>query len=512
MSIGGFVRDSRIEPDAGVAWPALEEREERGLDPEDWDALASLGHRMVEDVVRYHRGVRDRPAWQAPQEADVAAMNGALPEHGIGEAAAYAAFAEHIMPYPYGNIHPRHWGWVNGTGTTLGAFAEMLAAAMNSNCWGGNHSAILVELRVLDWLRTALGLPLLESGLLVSGGSEANLVGLSAARDAATGAPGAGLQRRERPLVLYCSAETHNSVNKSVSLLGIGVDHLRAVPVDAELRMDVAVLRRMIAEDRANGFDPFCVVATVGTVNTGSIDPIDAIADVCSSEQLWLHVDGAFGAVAALSPALRPLLRGMERADSVAFDLHKWLHIPIEAAAIFVRTRADHARPFTSVAKYLAAQDRGIPNGHVFSDLGPQLTRGFRAAKAWLSFMAHGMDRYRDLVEQNVQQARYLGRLVDATADLQLLAPVALNVVAFRFVGDGVPDERLNAVNIELLMRLQESGIAAPSGTVLNGAFCIRCAITNHRSSKSDFDVLVKSMREIGRSITEDMTQVHATY
>lgn len=486
------------------ARPDLPDGAEDGLDPQDWEALRELGRRMVDDVVEYHRGVGDRPAWRPVPAASRAAIDRPLPREGIGEEAAYGEFAEHVLPYPYGNIHPRHWGWVNGTGTTFGAFAEMLAAAMNSNCWGGEHASTWVEARVLDWLKELVGFPASGSGVLLSGGSEANLVALAAARDARAGddVGARGLfGLAERP-VLYCSRETHNSILKAASVLGLGAAGVRIVPVDSAHRMDVAALRRAVAEDRTSGRRPICVVATAGTVNTGAIDPLPEIADLCEEEGLWLHVDGAFGAVATLSPALRPLLVGMERADSLAFDLHKWLYIPIEGAVVLVRDPEDHRRPFAGAAGYLTRMERGIASGeHFYSDLGPQLTRGFRAAKAWLALVAHGTDRYARLVEQNVRQARRLETMIGAEPRLETLAPVPLNVVCFRYAAPSVDDRALDAVNRELLMRVQESGEAAPSGTEVNGRFALRCAFTNHRTREPDLGRLVQACVRLGDRI-----------
>ena len=485
--------------------PELPDRREETLDPEDWEAMRILGHRMVDDVIRYHRDVRERPAWQPiPESSRAALANAPLPREGTGAEAAYHAFVEHVLPHPYGNIHPRHWGWVNGTGSTLGAFAEMLAAAMNPNCWGGHHAAPLLEERVLGWFKELMGFPSSASGILLSGGSEANLVGLAAARDAM--APGdvarTGVRTLPEGLVMYASTETHNSVRKAASLLGLGSDAVRAVPVDSGFRMDVPALRTLLSEDRNRGLRPVCIAATAGTVNTGAVDPLETLATLAAEESLWLHVDGAFGAVAALSPRLRPLLAGMERADSLAFDLHKWLHVPIEGAVALVREPADHRRPFASGASYLARMERGIASGDLFfSDLGPQLTRGFRAAKVWLTFLAHGTDVYGRLAEQNVRQARRLESLVAGDAGFELLAPVPLNVVCFRCAPPGLDAEALDALNRELLMRLQESGIAAPSGTSVHGRFGLRCAFTNHRTRTDDVDVLLRACRRIADEI-----------
>jgi aromatic-L-amino-acid decarboxylase len=484
--------------------PDLPDRPESGLDPDDWGALRALGYRMVDDVIAYHRDVRDRPAWQPVPAASRDALSHALPEEGAGAEAAYGELVEHVLPYPYGNIHPRHWGWVNGAGTTLGAFAEMLAAAMNPNCWGGEHGASYVEAQVLDWLKALVGYAPDASGVLLSGGSEANLVGLAAARDARVRGDVAveGLRGLDADPVVYCSTETHNSVDKAISLLGLGAIGLRRVPVDEAWRIDVGALRRAIDDDMADGRQPIAVVGNAGTVNTGAIDDLAALAALCTEYDLWLHVDGAFGALAALSPALRPLVTAMERADSLAFDLHKWLQVPIEAACVLVRHAADHRRPFSPPASYLATFRRGIASGeHFYAPLGPQLTRGFRALKVWLTLRAHGAAAYRELVEQNVRQARRLEALVRAHEELELVAGASLNVVCFRYAPAGASEAELDHLNRELLQRVQESGVAAPSSTALRGRFVLRCAFTNHRTRMEDLDLFVDAVLRLGGEI-----------
>lgn len=484
--------------------PALPERPESSLDPEDWEALRALGHRMVDDVIAYHRDVRERPAWQPVPAADREALSRPLPEDGAGADAAYAELRQHILPYPYGNIHPRHWGWVNGAGTTLGAFAEMMAAAMNPNCWGGEHGASYVEAQVVDWLKTLVGFTPDASGVLLSGGSEANLVGLAVARDARSRGDVAveGLRGLDADPVVYCSTETHNSVDKAISLLGLGAVGLQRIGVDEAWRVDIEALRSAIEDDLSEGRQPIAVVGNAGTVNTGAIDDLDALADLCADYDLWLHVDGAFGALAALSPALRPLVKGMERADSLAFDLHKWLQVPIEAACVLVRDPADHRRPFSPPASYLATFERGIASGeHFFAPLGPQLTRGFRALKVWLALRAHGAGAYRRLVEQNVAQARRLETLVHAHDDLELAAGASLNVVCFRYAPAGMSEEDRDRLNRELLQTVQESGVAAPSSTMVRGCFVLRCAFTNHRTRLDDLDAFVDAVVRSGREL-----------
>ncbi|NIP58472.1 MAG: hypothetical protein GWM92_09350 [Gemmatimonadetes bacterium] len=358
----------------------------------------------------------------------------------------------------------------------------------------------------MDTLKEAMGWPEAGSGLLTSGGSVANLVGIAAARDGA--APerelrATGLREHPGQLVLYASDAVHNSVDRAASLLGIGSAHLRKIPVDEECRIDLAALSAAVEEDRAGGRCPFCVVATVGTVDQGAIDPVDSLADFCAREGLWLHVDGAFGAAVAFSDELGSLVAGIERADSLAFDLHKWMHVPIEAGCVLVRESEDHRRPFTAPASYLAVLDRGItPGGPWLAEFGPQLTRGFRALKCWFGLQVDGTEKLGRLVEQNVAQARELENLIRGHPRLELLAHGPLVVLCFRYrpdEGAGAWDaERLDRFNSELLADLQESGVAAVSSTRVDGRFALRLAITNHRTRPEDLALFVDEVVGLG--------------
>jgi aromatic-L-amino-acid/L-tryptophan decarboxylase len=491
--------------DAGKAEPSTAEET---LDPADagsWEEMRSLAHRMVDDMMSYLETVRDRSVWQPVPEAVRARFDGPAPREGEGAEAAYEDFVRDVLPYPVGNIHPRFWGWVNGTGTPFGMMAEMLAAAMNPNVGGFDQSAIYVESQVLDWYKQLLGFPRSASGILVSGGSMANFVGLAVARNSLAGFDVAreGVLAGGRQMIVYGSSEMHSSIQKAVELLGVGGGFLRKIPVNRDYEIDLDVLRSAISEDRARGLAPFCVVGNAGTVNTGAIDDLSALARVCDEEALWFHIDGAFGALAALSPLHAPSLSGMERADSIAFDLHKWMYVPYEAGCTLVRDGERHRAAFAASGAYLSPTTRGVASGPVwFGELGVQLSRGFRALKIWLSIKEHGIEKYGRLIEQNIEQARYLAGLVEADPELELLAPAPLNIVCFRYSAGGAAGEGLNALNRELLIRLQESGVAVPSHTILNGRYAIRVAITNHRSRREDFDLLVTKVKEIGRSLS----------
>jgi aromatic-L-amino-acid/L-tryptophan decarboxylase len=480
------------------------------IDPPDWDAFRRVGHRMLDDAIAYLETARERPVWQATPAAVRERLAVPLPLEGEDLAAVYGDFVENVLPFALGSVHPRFWGWVIGSGSPVGVLAEMLAAAMNSNCFGGDQGATWVEEQVLAWSKAIVGFPPEASGLLVSGGSIANLVALTVALRAHAGfdVAGAGVGAAPRPLTLYASAETHASVRKAVAILGLGTQALRAVPVTSSFAIDLAALERMIAADRRAGRQPFCVIANAGTVNTGAIDPLDALADLCAREELWLHVDGAIGAPAVLSPRLAPAFAGMSRADSLIFDFHKWMYVNYAAACVLVRDAEAHRRAFTEPAAYLARSPRGLASEGTpaFGEYGPELSRPFRALKVWMALKAHGARCYADCIEGNVAQARRLAALVAERPELELLAPVPLNIVCFRFVGRAraraehavaaadLDGDALDAANAEILMQLQEAGIAVISRTTLHGRLALRVAITNHRSRDEDFDLLIREV------------------
>lgn len=478
---------------------------EETLDPSDWTALRTLGHRMVDEMLDYLQNVRERPAWQPIPDQVKKALAAPMPLEPTSPDAVYEEFRRLVLPYPLGNIHPRFWAWVIGTGTPTGALAEMLATTMNPNVGGADHGATYVESQVLDWCKQMLGFPRVASGLLVSGGSMANLVGLAVARNAKAEVDLAveGLAAAPRRMVFYASTETHNSVRKAAGLLGLGRSAMREIPVDREFRVDVVALRAAVAADRAAGHLPFCIVGNAGTVNSGAIDDLETLADLCVAEGMWFHVDGAFGALAALSPAHRDRVRGCERADSLAFDLHKWMYMPFEVGCALVRHPEEHRRAFTVPADYLAHAERGTAAGKVwFSDYGVQLSRGFRALKVWMSLKEHGLRKYARLIEQNVHQARVLAERVDANQELERCAPAPLNIVCFRYLAPGHDPEALDRLNQEILFQIQESGVAVPSSTRVGGKFALRVAITNHRSRSEDFELLLNEVLERGRRLS----------
>jgi glutamate/tyrosine decarboxylase-like PLP-dependent enzyme len=478
------------------------------LDPADWEEYRLLAHQMVDDSLDFLRDIRQRPAWQPmPDEVRSALQDEPVPRAGRGDAATYQDFLDLVRPYPNGNIHPRFWGWVMGTGSPQGAMADFLASTINPNVGGFDQSPVLVEQQVVKWCAELMGYPKSAGGILVSGGTMANVLGLAVARqqragfnlrkDGAHGGPS---------LLVYGSSETHGWLKKACEFLGMGDVAFRRVPVNTEFRVDVAAMATMIAADRKAGHRPVCIVGTAGTVQTGASDDLVALADLAAREKLWLHVDGAFGAMAKLAPgdAADDATRGMERADSIAFDLHKWGYLPFDIACLLTREDAHLVETFSMQAPYLASESRGIlaQGGIHFADRGMDLSRSFRALKAWMMFRTHGTDTIGAHIARNIGQAKYLESLVRARPSLELLAPVPLNIVNFRYRAPDLDDAAQDALTREILVRLQEDGIAVPSGTVVRGKFAIRVAITNHRSTDADFEALVEGVVALGVELT----------
>jgi aromatic-L-amino-acid decarboxylase len=461
------------------------------LDPEDWTAFRQQAHRMLDDIVDYVETIRERPVWRAVPQEIRDGLNEPLPTDGASLADVHARFMAEVLPFATGNVHPRFMGWVHGGGNVYGMLGEMLAAGLNSNLGGRDHAPIQLEREVVRWFLELFGFPAGASGLLVTGTSMANFIGVLIARTAVEGPPVRQAGVGERRLVAYASTAVHGCVPRAMDMAGLGTEALRLIPTDPAHRVDVAALEETMARDRAAGHRPFLIVGTAGTVDVGAVDDLEALAGVSRRQDVWFHVDGAFGALGMLSARLRPLLSGIERADSIAFDFHKWGQVPYDAACILVRDEAAQSRTFSAEAAYLRREARGLAGGAPWPcDLGPDLSRGFRALKVWYTFKVLGTARIGAAIERTCALARRLAELIDGEPELERLAPVALNIVCFRYRFADSQDRE----NAALAVDLQESGIAAPSTTTIAGRLALRSAIVNHRTEEKDVEMFLEAV------------------
>lgn len=473
------------------------------LDPSDWDSLRLQSHRMLDDMLDYVSQIRERPVWQPAPDNTSQIFEAPLPSGPTSLQATHQSFMRNILPYAIGNSHPGFMGWVHGGGSVVGMLAEMLASGLNSNLGGRDQIPIQVEQQVVRWMQQLFGFPESASGLFVTGSSMANLIGLLVARTAEIGTTvrGLGLIEADKRLVAYTSVDAHSCIERAMEIGGMGGHQLRKIPVNDRHEMNLVALTKAIEGDRADGYTPFCVVGTAGTVNVGAIDDLQGIAAIAAREHLWFHVDGACGALGMISPKIRKKLLGIQEADSIALDFHKWGQVPYDAGFILVRDAKQHQDTFASPAEYLRRETRGMAAGSPWPcDFGPDLSRSFKALKVWFTMQVFGTDRLANMMERTCELAEYLAERVAESPELELLAPVSLNIVCFRFLCDDAVDQ----VNSDIVVAIQESGLAAPSTTKINGKLAIRAAIFNHRTSQLDIDSLIDASIRFGRLITQE--------
>lgn len=468
------------------------------LDPADWPSFRAQAHAMLDDILDYQEKIRQRPVWQPIPEEVRAGFHQALPREAMDLSAVHASFMQNILPYAVGNAHPGFMGWVHGGGTPVGMLAEMLAAGVNANLGGRNQIPVEVERQITRWMQSLFGFPTGASGLFVTGTSMANLIAVLVARTHTLGLEvrTQGLAVTEQRLVAYMSAGAHSCIAKAMEAAGIGSDALRLIPMDANFHMDTVALENAITADIQAGLRPFMVIGTAGSVNVGAIDPLAELAQIAHRFDLWFHIDGAFGALGMLSPSIAQKLAGIELADSIAFDFHKWLQVPYDAGFILVRDGELHLNTFALPAAYLSRESHGIAAGSPWPcDYGPDLSRSFRALKTWFTFKVYGTQRLAQMIDRTCGLARYLAERIDATPELERLAPVTLNIVCFRY-----RCQNADRVNAEIAVSLQESGIVAPSTTMIHEQLALRAAIVNHRTCESDIDALIEATLAFGRA------------
>jgi glutamate/tyrosine decarboxylase-like PLP-dependent enzyme/glutathione synthase/RimK-type ligase-like ATP-grasp enzyme len=470
------------------------------LDPTDWLSFRTQAHRMLDDALDYVEHIRERPVWQPIPSGVRDRFRDPIPRAPSALAEVHRKFLQDILPYATGNTHPGFMGWVHGGGTPVGILAEMLAASLNANLGGRDHIPIEVERQIVLWMRTIFHFPESATGLFVTGASMANLIGVLIARDVALGndVRRAGVAASSHRLTAYASAAAHTCIARALDYSGIGSTALRPIPALPGCGMNLAELEKTIEADRRAGFTPFLLVGTAGAVDTGAIDDLNALADISRREHLWFHVDGACGALAVLAPDLAPRVNGIQRADSLAFDFHKWGQVPYDAGFILVRDGLLHRAAFATSAAYLRREERGLAGGSAWPcDFGPDLSRGFRALKAWFTLQVYGADALGAVISRTCELARYLETRVMETPELELAAPVPLNIVCFRYrAGNDT-----HGVNARIVADLQESGAVAPSTTSIDGRLAIRAAIVNHRTSQAEIDTLIEKTVAAGRAI-----------
>jgi glutamate/tyrosine decarboxylase-like PLP-dependent enzyme len=475
-----------------------------------WSAeeFRRAGYRVVDRIADYLSHLPSEPAFRpVPQDLAAEFLREPPPAAGQGIEAILDEFDRHIAPYPFGQGHPRFWGFVNPPPTPIGILAEALAAAMNSSCGGGNHAAYYVERQVVHWFQQIVGFPEEGTGLLVSGGSMATLTGLAVARHTRAGVDvrAEGVQGGEGRLTVYLSQEGHSCIRKAVELLGLGSNAIRTIPVDDRYRMRIAELEAAIRRDRDEGRRPVAVCASAGTVNTGAIDPLREISAVCRRYAVWFHVDGSYGGPAVLTQCYRPELEAMALADSLALDPHKWLYVPIEAGLALVRDGEALRDTFSLVPPYIhtAGNPSGVYGPPWFSEYGFQQTRAFRALKVWMALKHHGLSGYAGSIERDIALAGRLAERIRQSDDLELMAPPSLSIVCFRYAPPGLrhDGERLDSVNRALLERVQLGGEAFLSSTVLGGRFALRACIVNPRSTAADIDLVAGLVARIGGAL-----------
>jgi aromatic-L-amino-acid decarboxylase len=493
--------DSEAEANSGtaIAEPELAQGQ-RTLDPADWESFRTQAHRMLDDVLDYTRDLRQRPVWQPAPEEVRQRFRSAIPRGPAALENVHAEFMKYVLPYGGGNTHPGFMGWVQGGGTPVGIVAEMLAAGLNANVGGRNQIPIEVERQITRWMQQIFGFPQEATGLFVTGTSMANFIAVVIARGAALGSEvrTRGVAAKSKRLTAYASAAVHSCVGKAMDLCGLGRDALRLVPVDSRHRIDLSALAETIRSDRGAGLQPFLVVGTAGTVDTGAVDDLTGLAELAQRERIWFHVDGALGALGILSPDIAPKLAGIERADSLAFDFHKWGQVPYDAGFLLVRDGTFHRDAFAASPAYLRRETRGLAAGSFWPcDFGPDLSRGFRALKTWFTLKTFGTDAVGAAISRSCALARYLERRVSSAPELELLAPVELNIVCFRYLSRCSPEEA-NRLNSQIVIGLQESGSVAPSTTTIDGRVAIRAAIVNHRTERQDIDRLLAETLRMG--------------
>ena len=460
------------------------------------DQFRRLAERVTQLAATYLESIDAQSISPATNgEETLRLFRAAMPEAGIGEDALNTLpEVMHLSRVQNG----RFLGYVLGSGEPVGAVADFLASVLNQNvtAWRSGPAAVMIEQTVVGWLAEAISCPGFR-GHLTGGGSSANLMGLAMARETKASANERGI---EAGGVVYASSEIHMSIPKSIALLGIGRDNLRLIPTDASFRMISEKLEAQILEDKVAGRTPIAVVASAGTVSTGAIDPFPQIAEISRRHGAWFHIDGAYGALAAMSD--RAKFNGLELADSISLDPHKWLYQPLDCGCLLYRSPEAAQQTFSHSGDYARSLTADPIEGFVFFEESMELSRRFRALKLWLSLRYHGVAAFRQSIAKDLAQARRLAIAIERESELELLAPVELSAVCFRHRGtSGMSEEELNNFNLVLLKRVVARGRVYLSNASLHGKFCLRACIVNHRTKDADVDSVIAEVLAAAREL-----------
>ncbi len=511
---------SETDKPRGTSRPARPE--ETSLDISEAE-LHELSSRVTQLVTEYFSGVSTLPVFPETSGGKTIGKIGAsLPleseplEQLLNDCRTIIANSRH-------NGHPRFFGYVASPSTAPGAFADLIASALNPNLtsWRSGPAGTEIERTVISWLASLIGYDGADRpahGLLTSGGSMANLTALLMAHrtKSAPDVASTGLWNSAAPMTIYASDQIHMSIPKAADILGLGRRQVRLIPSDDRFRVNVSVLRQTIAADLKSGLKPFCVVGSAGTVNTGAVDPLDEIADVASEFNIWFHIDGAYGALAALDETKRPLFRGLERADSISLDPHKWLYVPIDSGCLLFRDEARARAAFSfDGADYIKVHEQNAEEAFAFWNYGPEMSRRFRALKIWLTLRYYGVRRIASAISEDNAMAKYLGKQVEAAKDFELLAAPELSICCFRYVPAALQarlqsssegsvaavDAELDQLNTNIMNVVQRGGRAYLSSATIRGRFALRTCITNFRTTRADIDETLEIIRDAARDV-----------
>ena len=464
------------------------------------DEIREWGNSVTQFMIDYLGGLCDRPVYRHTSSREIrSGLNSKLPIEKTDFDLVLKVFADTIVPFSRQNAHPRMFGYVQSPGTPIGAFADLLASTLNANLtiWRSAPAAVELERVTIDWIRQILGFHAEAGGLFVSGGSMANLAALAAARQTKEQSSGR--------LRIYASSATHFSISKAAALLAIGRENVQYVAVDERFKMRVDDLVARINADLEAGYVPFCIVGNAGTVDTGAVDPLHEIRDVADRFQLWMHVDGSYGAFAVLAESARKLLAGMEKADSIALDPHKWLYLPVDVGCVIYRDPEIARAAFAHEADYTRMFGEEADEAFVCWDYGPELSRRFRALKVWMLLRGVGLDRLSEAIESNLACARYLESMVRASDDFEMVAPVELSIFCFRHVPVELRTQSpkaIDAFNERLLVALQRDGSSYLSNATLGDRFALRGCVLNYRTTLRDMEILLEDLRRVGKSLS----------